>query len=44
MSGVLKGAIAKRAAGDKASPVAAAVAALVAGAAAAALTYKVLRS
>jgi hypothetical protein len=44
VSGLLKGAIAKRAAGDKPSPVVAAIAGLVAGAAAAVLTYKVLRS
>jgi hypothetical protein len=44
VSGLLKGAIGKRVAGDKPSPVAAAVAGLIAGAAAAVLTYKVLRS
>jgi hypothetical protein len=44
VSGVLKGAIAKRAAGDKPSPVVAAISALIAGVAVAALTYKVLRS
>ena len=44
MSGLLKGAVAKRAAGGKPSPVAAAIAGLVAGALAAVLTYKVLRS
>jgi hypothetical protein len=44
MSGVLKGALAKRASGDNPSPVQAALAAVVAGAAAAALTYRILRS
>jgi hypothetical protein len=44
MSGVLRGAFVKRVSGDKPSPVPAALAAVVAGAAAAALTYKVLRS
>jgi hypothetical protein len=44
MSGVLKGALAKRVSGDNPSPVHAAVAAVVAGAAAAALTYRFMRS
>jgi hypothetical protein len=44
MSGVLKGALAKRISGDKPSPLQAAAAALVAGAAAAALTYRLMRS
>ena len=44
MSGVLKGAIEKRASGDKPSPVHASLAAVVAGAAAAVLTYRVMRA
>jgi hypothetical protein len=44
MSGVLKTAVAKRASGNKPSVVQAALAALVAGAAAAVLTYRVMRS
>ena len=44
MSGVLRGAVTKRVSGDDPSPVQAALAAVVAGAAAAALTYKLLRS
>ena len=44
MSGVLKGAIAKRVSGDNPSPVHAALAAVVAGAAAAVLTYRFMRS
>ena len=41
---MLKGAVAKRLSGDKPSPVQAALAAVVAGAAAAVITYKILRS
>ena len=44
MSGVLRGALAKRVSGDNPSPVQAALAAVVAGAGAAVLTYKLLRS
>jgi hypothetical protein len=44
VSGVVKGALVKRASGDKPSPVHAAVAATLAGIAAAALMYKVMRS
>jgi hypothetical protein len=44
MSGVLKGAIVKRAQGDRPSPVHAAVAAMVAAAAAAAIIYRLVRS
>jgi hypothetical protein len=44
MSGILRGALIKRASGDKASPIQAALAAAVAGAAAAVLTYRLLRS
>jgi hypothetical protein len=44
MSGVLKGALAKRISGDKPSAVQSAAAAFVAGAAAAVLTYRVMRS
>jgi hypothetical protein len=44
MAGFVKGAFAKRMAGDRPSPVHAALAAAVAGAAAAVLTYKVVRS
>ena len=44
MANLLKGAVASRLAGDKPSPVTAALAAVVAGVAAAAVTYKLLRS
>jgi len=44
MSEMIKGAVAKRMSGDNPSPVHAALAAAVAGAAAAVLTYKLLRS
>ena len=44
MSEMLKGAVAKRVSGDNPSPAHAALAAVVAAAAAAVLTYKVLRS
>jgi hypothetical protein len=44
MSGVLKSAAAKRLGGDKPSVLQATAVALVAGAAAAVLTYKVMRS
>jgi hypothetical protein len=44
MSGVLKRAIAKRAQGDKASVPQSTLAALAAGVAAAALTYRLMRS
>jgi hypothetical protein len=44
MSGVLKSAIAKRARGDRPSVLQATLAAVVAGVAAAALTYRVMRS
>ena len=44
MSGVLKGALAKRISGDKPSPLQATLAATVAGVAAAVLTYRALRS
>jgi hypothetical protein len=44
MAGILKGALKKRMSGDRPSPVHAALAAVVAGAAAAALTYRVLRA
>ena len=44
MSGVLKGALAKRISGDRPSPIQAALVAAVAGAAAAVLTYRVMRS
>jgi hypothetical protein len=44
MSGVLRGAVIKRVSGDDPSPIQAAVAAAVAGAAAAVLTYRLLRS
>ena len=44
MANLLKGAVAKRLSGDKPSPVTAALAAVVAGAAAAVVTYRVLRS
>jgi hypothetical protein len=42
--GLLKGAVEKRLAGDRPSPVHAALAAIVAGAVTAALTYRVIRS
>jgi hypothetical protein len=44
VSQVLKDAVAKRVSGDNPSPVHAALAAVAAGAAAAVVTYKVLRS
>ena len=44
MAGIVKGAFAKRVGGDKPSPAHAALAATVAGAAAAVLTYRVMRS
>ena len=44
MSGVMKGTLTKRVSGDKPSSVQAALAAVVAGAAAAALTYRFMRS
>jgi hypothetical protein len=44
MAGFIKGAVVKRMAGDRPSPVAAALVAAVAGAAAAVLTYRVMRS
>jgi predicted acyltransferase len=44
MSGVLKGAFAKRISGDKPSSGQAALAALIAGAAVTVLTYRVMRS
>jgi len=44
MSGVFKDAVAKRAGGDRPSPLHAAAAAIAAGAAVAVLTYRVLRS
>jgi hypothetical protein len=44
VAGVLKGALAKRVSGDKPSPLKAALAAMFAGVAAAALTYRVLRT
>jgi hypothetical protein len=44
MSGLLKGAVAKRLAGDKPSPVQAALGAAVAGAAVAVATYRLMRS
>jgi hypothetical protein len=44
MAGFVKGALAKRAAGDRPSPVYAALAAVAAGAAVAVLTYRVIRS
>ena len=44
MSGVLKGAFLKRVKGDNPSPPQAALAAVVAGAAAAVLTYRILRN
>jgi hypothetical protein len=42
--GLLKGAVQKRLAGDRPSPVHAALAAVVAGAVTAVLTYRVIRS
>ena len=44
MSGVVRGALEKRVSGDNPSPIQAALAAAVAGAAAAVLTYRILRS
>jgi hypothetical protein len=44
MAGFVKGAFAKRVSGDRPSPVHAALAAAMAGAAAAVLTYRVMRS
>jgi len=44
VAGFVKGAFAKRLAGDRPSPARAALAATVAGAAAAVLTYRVMRS
>jgi hypothetical protein len=44
VAGFVKGAFAKRLAGDRPSPVAAALAAVVAGAAVGVLTYRVMRS
>jgi hypothetical protein len=44
VANLLKGAVAKRLSGDKPSPVTAAMVAVVAGVAAAAVTYKLLRS
>ena len=44
MAGLLRGAISKRLAGDKPSPIQAGLVATVAGAAAAVLTYRVMRS
>jgi hypothetical protein len=44
VSGVLKGAVSKRVSGERVSPVQAALAAVVAGAAAAVLTYRVMRA
>ena len=44
MSEFLKSTVTSRLAGDKASPIKAALVAVVAGAAAAAMTYRVLRS
>jgi hypothetical protein len=44
MAGVLKSTLSKRASGGKPSPLKAALAAALAGAAAAALTYRVLRT
>jgi hypothetical protein len=44
MSGALKSAVVKRAGGDKPSPLHAAVASLVVAAAAATLTYRLMRS
>ena len=44
MSGVLRGALAKRLSGDNPSPAHAALAAVIAGAATAVLTYRIMRS
>jgi hypothetical protein len=44
MSGILRGAFLKRASGETASPIQAALAAAVAGTAAGVLTYRILRS
>jgi hypothetical protein len=44
MTGVVKGALEKRMAGDRPSPVYAALAAVAAGVATAVLTYRVIRS
>ena len=44
MSGILKGAVAKRMGGDKPSPVHAGLASVIAGAAVAAITYRVMRN
>ena len=44
MAALLKGALAKRASGNRPSPVHAAAAAVAAGTAAAVLTYRVIRS
>ena len=44
MSGAMKSAIVKRVGGDKPSPLHAGIAALVAGAAAAVITYRLMRS
>jgi uncharacterized OsmC-like protein len=44
MAGVLKSAVGKRASGDRPSPLHAMVAALAAGAAAAVVTYRLIRS
>ena len=44
MAGLVKGAIAKRASGNRPSPAHAGLAAMAAGIAAAALTYRVMRS
>ncbi len=44
MSGLLKGAVTKKLAGDKPSPVQAALGAAVAGAAVAVATYRLMRS
>jgi hypothetical protein len=44
MAGFVKGALAKRMAGDRPSPVSAALVAVAVGAATAVLTYRVMRS
>ena len=44
VSGILKGAVAKRMAGDKPSAVQAFVASVIAGVAVAAITYRVMRN
>ena len=44
MAGVLKSAVAKRLAGDRPSPVHAAVASAIAGVAVAVITYRVMRN